>query len=269
MTMPKLLFFDIDGTLFDDSRLLPPSVIPALQAARAAGNLIFLNSGRTLCNLDPRLAQLPLDGMVLGCGTRVILRGETLRAVEYTPEETARLLGAARRCGLPLVWECDTAIYFDPAGPAHPAITGFRQYALDVGIARDIRADDPEFRAVKMFGFGEETQVRALMDAFRAQGFPYAYIDRQPGGWEIVPEGCSKGRGIDLVRERLGVPLADCYAFGDSLNDLSMLTHVPHGVAMGNAPEALQRRCAHVAPRPEEDGIARALASLGLTGGHA
>ena len=48
-----LLFFDIDGTLFDDSRRLPPSVLPALQKARDRGCRIFLNTGRTLCNLDP------------------------------------------------------------------------------------------------------------------------------------------------------------------------------------------------------------------------
>ena len=54
------------------------------------------------------------------------------------------------------------------------------------------------------------------------------------------------------------------YAFGDSENDLPMLTHVSHSVAMGNAPENVKRRCAHVAPRPEQDGIARALTDLGL-----
>ena len=32
--MPKLLFFDIDGTLFDDQHRLPPSVLPAFRRAR-------------------------------------------------------------------------------------------------------------------------------------------------------------------------------------------------------------------------------------------
>ena len=44
-----------------------------------------------------------------------------------------------------------------------------------------------------------------------------------------------------------------------------MLRHVPHSVAMGNAPESLQRICRYVAPRPEEDGIAKVLKQLKLT----
>ncbi len=43
--MPKLLFFDIDGTLFDDSRQLPASVAPALRQARVNGCRVFLNTG--------------------------------------------------------------------------------------------------------------------------------------------------------------------------------------------------------------------------------
>ena len=262
--MPKLLFFDIDGTLFDDDRRLPASVVPALRQAREAGCLLFLNSGRTLCNLDPRLEALPLDGMVLGCGTRIVLHGETLRALERSPADTLRLREAVLRLGVPLVWECDTALYFDPEGAAHPAISGFRAYADHVGIARDVRPEDPEFRAVKMFAFGTAAEIGALLEAFRGLGIPYDAIDRSRDSWELVPEGCSKATGIELLRRRFGAAPEDCYAFGDSTNDLPMLEHVPHGVAMGNAPEEVRSRCAHTAPRPEEDGIARALAELGL-----
>lgn len=259
-----LLFFDIDGTLFDDSRRLPPSVLPALQKARDRGCRIFLNTGRTLCNLDPRLDTLPLDGMVLGCGTRIVMRGETLKALEFSPEDSLRLRRAVLESGIPLVWECDTGMYFDPQGPAHPAIPHFRDFSEKAGIARDILPGDSSFRAVKMFAFGTREEMEGLLSAFAALSLPFQLIDRQPLGWELVPAGCSKGQGIDLVRERLGVPLSLCYAFGDSANDLPMLEHVPHSVAMGNAPEAVKRRCALVTARPEEDGVAKALTALAL-----
>ena len=262
--MPKLLFFDIDGTLFDDRRRLPPSVLPAFRKARENGCLLFLNTGRTLCNMDIRLDALPLDGCVLGCGTRVILHGQTLKALEFTPADSARLRKEVLSQRIPLVWECDTAIYFDPLGEPHPAISGFRDFADRAGISRDIHPDDPDFRAVKMFAFGPWEQVRSLLDRFQAIHLPFEAIDRQNSHWELVPAGCSKASGIDLLREQLGVPLSDCYAFGDSKNDLSMLSHVPHSVAMGNAPDEVKSLCSHVAPRPEEDGIAHALAALGL-----
>ena len=57
---------------------------------------------------------------------------------------------------------------------------------------------------------------------------------------EVVPKGCSKAGGIDYIVEHLGESLASCYVFGDSTNDLSMLTHVKNSIAMGNSyPEVL------------------------------
>ena len=70
-----LLFFDIDGTLFDDRHRMPPSVLPALEKARQNGHYLFVNTGRTLCNMDRRLDGFPFDGWVMGCGTRILLRG--------------------------------------------------------------------------------------------------------------------------------------------------------------------------------------------------
>ena len=265
MSLPeKLLFFDIDGTLFDDERRLPASVPPALRRARERSCGIIINTGRTYCNGEPRLDEMGVDGWSMGCGTRVILGGRTLRALEYDAEQSRAMLEVFRKAGMPTVYECDTAMYFDPQCPPHPAAEGFRAFADQRGISRDIREGDPEFRCVKMFVFGEEKRMKALLDSLRDLGAPYEAIPRGDLGWELVPEGCSKALGIELVRKALGVPLENCYAFGDSENDLSMLCHVPHGVAMGNAPEEVKARCAYVTDRPEEDGIAHALERLGL-----
>ena len=263
--MIRLLFFDIDGTLFDDHHLLPASVQPALQAARDNGCRIFLNTGRTLCNLDPRLDSLPLDGMILGCGTRILCQGRTLQALEYAPEDSFRIREIINRCGIPAVYECDTAMYFDPQGVPYPVIRHFRAFSDNVGISREIRPGDPDFRAVKMFTFSESPDpIRRMISALREAGYPYEAIDRGGAGWEVVPASCSKALGIERVRQELDVPLSSCYAFGDSTNDLPMLTHVPHSVAMGNAPEEVQRQCAFVTDRPEDDGIRNALRHLDL-----
>ena len=264
--MNKLLFFDIDGTLIDDSHQIPASVIPALCQARENGALLFINTGRTLCNMDPRLAEIPLDGMITGCGSRVICQGKTLRAVEYSPEDSMRIREIFLAHLLPTVFECDTGMYFDPAGPEWPTISEFRRFSDHAGLTRESREADPEFRAVKMFAFTDsEDALRDTLEHLKREGYPYEAIDRGGSGWEIVPAGCSKAAGIEIVRNALGLPLEVCYAFGDSNNDLPMLRHVPHSVAMGNAPESLQRICRYVAPRPEEDGIAKVLKQLKLT----
>ena len=259
-----LLFFDIDGTIFDDERRLPASVKPAMEAARRNGHRLVINTGRTLCNLDRRLDGFPLDGWIMGCGTRLTWHGETLRAMEYDPEKSLRLRDLFRDMRMPVVYECDTAMYFDPENSGHPAIAGFREWAETHGIRRDITEGDPEFRAVKMFCFAKRKGIAEMKKQTAAIGMPYTAINRWPEGWELVPAGYSKGKGIDLLRKKLGVKREDCFAFGDSRNDLTMLRHVGHSVAMGNASDDVKAACSYVTDRPENDGIEKAMRHFGL-----
>lgn len=255
-----LLFFDVDGTLIAEDHRIPASVRPALEAARSRGHRVLINTGRTLCNLDHRLDELPVDGWILGCGSRVIFQGETLKALEYAHEPSLRLRTLFLRLRIPLVYECDTAMYFDPLSPSHPTLEAFRDYALRTGIFREITENDEEFRAVKMFCFTEqEDDLQRIRVETAALGMPFSAIDRRPEGWELVPAGVSKGTGMDLLREKLGIGKEDCMAFGDSLNDEAMFRHAGISVAMGNATENVKALCSYVTARPEEDGIQKAL----------
>ena len=260
-----LLFFDIDGTLFDDRGVMPASMIQAMDEAHERGHRLIINTGRTLCNRDRRLDALPLDGWIMGCGTRVIYQGETLSSMELDPRRTMRLRNLMLEMEIPGVYECDTGLYFDPRGAAHPAITFFSGFARKQGIYREVQEDDPAFRGVKLFVFSDTREkIRQLEKRTGEMGMPFTGIDRGEGGYEMVPSGYSKGKGIEDLRRRLGAALEDCYAFGDSRNDLPMLTYAGHGIAMGNAPEDVQRVCEYVTGRPEEDGIRNAMIHYGL-----
>lgn len=49
----------------------------------------------------------------------------------------------------------------------------------------------------------------------------------------------------------------DCYAFGDSNNDISMFQAAGHGIAMGNACDELKNIADHVTTSVNDDGIYR------------
>ena len=260
-----LLFFDIDGTLFDDRHQLPASVRPAMDQARQNGHSLFVNTGRTLCNMDHRLDGFPLDGWVMGCGTRIILHGKTLQSMEYSLRESMNLVGLLRSHRLPAVYECDTGMYFDPEGTSHPALSHLMRFSEDHRIRREVSDRDPEFRIVKMLLFSARPEPVQLFCAEAGRlGMPYTAIDRGQEAWEMVPSGYSKAGGIDRICLELGRSAEDCMAFGDSSNDLSMLLAVKYSIAMGNAPEDVKARCFHVTDRPEKDGIANAMRKFGI-----
>lgn len=208
-----LLFFDIDGTIFDDQRNLPASVKPAMEEAGKNGHKLIINTGRTLCNMDHRLDDYPIDGWIMGCGTRVIYHGETLRRMEHSLSESLQLRSVFLKLEIPVVYECDTAMYFDPMVRPNKAIGGFREFAECHGIARDIDEEDIEFRIVKMFCFAKQERIQALKKQTEEIGIPYDAIDRGPDAWEIVPKGYSKGMGLIIfgitsgIRRMIVMPL--------------------------------------------------------------
>ena len=259
-----LLFFDIDGTIFDDRGRLPASVLPAMEAAHENGHRLVINTGRTLCNLDHRLDGFPLDGWIMGCGTRILYHGETLQFMERSPRDSLRLRKLFLEAEIPVIWECDTAMYFDPLAPAHPAVSGFRKFAESRAICREVSEGDPEFRAVKMFCFTDACKIGEIISRTSAAGMPFTAIDRRPEGWELVPAGYSKGGGIDILREKLGVPREECVAFGDSNNDRTMFEHAGVSIVTGNAPDSVKALGTWVTDRPEDNGIANAMRHFGL-----
>ena len=72
----KALFFDVDGTLLSEiTHKIPDSALEALAASRRAGNLVFINSGRTYAFLGDIEAMVECDGLLCGCGTGVVDHG--------------------------------------------------------------------------------------------------------------------------------------------------------------------------------------------------
>ena len=78
----------------------------------------------------------------------------------------------------------------------------------------------------------------------------------KPNFLEITPSGTSKGKALAFLAGHLGFSLAQTLAFGDSLNDLSMLQACGTSVAMGNARCEVKAVCTFVAKTNNEDGVA-------------
>ena len=78
--------------------------------------------------------------------------------------------------------------------------------------------------------------------------------------------GLSKNCKRDAVRAILDYvgDAGTTYGFGDSENDLSLFEQVDVSVAMGNAVPAVKRAATLVTDTVGNDGVAKALAKLGL-----
>ena len=110
----KAIFFDIDGTLWDEKFQIPESTKKAFEMLKNNGHLTFICSGRTLSYIqDERLLALGFDGIVAGCGTYVEKAGEVLFYKRIEEEVLERTLKILKPYHYPVVLEGREYLYVD------------------------------------------------------------------------------------------------------------------------------------------------------------
>ena len=65
-----IVFFDLDGTLIsdDEAYIIPDSAVNAIHKAQENGHLMYVDTGRTVMNVEQRIRDIGFDGYVCGCG---------------------------------------------------------------------------------------------------------------------------------------------------------------------------------------------------------
>lgn len=70
--MKKIIFLDLDGTLWTFEKI-PSSALEAIELARKNGHKIYINTGRTRCEVPQFLFDMNLDGYCFGAGSEIII----------------------------------------------------------------------------------------------------------------------------------------------------------------------------------------------------
>ncbi len=79
---------------------------------------------------------------------------------------------------------------------------------------------------------------------------------------EISDVRASKGAALSTLADYLGIPLEATVAFGDNLNDVSMLKVAGTGIAMANATKEAQEAADLIGASCDEAGVAKYLATI-------
>lgn len=80
--------------------------------------------------------------------------------------------------------------------------------------------------------------------------------------FELINEISSKGQGIKILCNHLGIELKDTMAIGDNQNDLSMFEIVQFSVAMENAYDSIKEKCSFVTLNNNSSGVGHAIENV-------
>ncbi len=273
----RLIAADVDGTLVDDRRQIPPAVREALAEARAAGCRLTLATGRMYASVLPFAEAVRTDApLILYNGAALVERGSrrvTFRRCLSLAD--ARLaLTLLRRFPLHVNLYVGEDLYIERVTPA--ATESMVKDGVTAQAVGDLVAflrEDP----VKLLCIGEPADLEAFRLAFleeRARrGLPGQtphLVRSEPTYLEVLPPGVNKGVALAELARQLAIPLEAVVAFGDNLNDAEMLEVAGLGVAVGNAHPDLKARADLVAGTNNKGGMAPVIREIILAeaGGH-
>lgn len=252
--MVKAIFFDIDGTLVSfETHKIPQSTIDAVHEVRQKGVKVFIATGRPVPFID-NLGDLEYDGLMsvngASCRTSdgtVILRRPVQR------DDLERLIAFCKETPIPIAFASDDDVFLTEENDAVREVftllnvraTGVRpiECCLDMDV----------MQIIAFFTAEQEPQMVAeVISGCEAHRWHPAFAD-------CIVSGVSKSTGIDAMIDYYGIDLSETMAFGDGGNDMSMLSHVAHGIAMGNASDEVKAVARYVTTSVDDDGIANVL----------
>lgn len=271
----KLIFLDIDGTLTVPGENTPPqSALDAIKKAQAAGNKVFLCTGRNYDMLKP-LLRYDFDGVVASSGGYIMYGDKVLFDCPMSDEERDTAIESLHKHGVFCTIEAfdgswgdenlDAFLKDQPEGNSE--IERWRKsLSSNLGI-RPMKEynGSPIYKVV--FMCTEASQLNEAKSRLE-DSFTFVMQEIPEHGCingEIVNHKFDKGKGVKIVADHLGISMADTYGFGDSMNDMEMIQAVGFSVCMENGQKALKEQCDMICPSVQDDGIASAFEQLKLT----
>ena len=267
-----LIAIDIDGTLLTSRRDISRRTLHALRRAASAGKHVALCTGRSLNSGRYAAEKVPASTtLVFHSGALILetLDGPLLRAVNMPRSLAVDLVEYVKRRGHdPLVYEPvpeSRYIWYE-----HPrSANGWRERYLASNADKSFQVEDldqvlsrdPAQIAVAGRGSSMHDLEAELAEYGDRIGTILSRSTLADDYWcmEIVPSGVSKAKALAFLGERYGIEAKRMISIGDNFNDLDMIEYAGLGVAMGNAPDAVQRAADLVAPTNDADGVAHVI----------
>ena len=99
--MKKIIFLDLGGTLWTFEKI-PGSALEAIEHARKNGHKIYINTGRTRCEVPQFLLDMNLDGYCFGAGSEIIIDNKQVLFEPLKKRDTQFILHIAKDSGFSL-----------------------------------------------------------------------------------------------------------------------------------------------------------------------
>ena len=208
---------DFDGTLCisdweTGEEHFDPAVLEAVARYQRAGGLFGVSTGRPMHPMSERVQDIvDLDFFIVTTGAQVIDRSHSVLFERAIDLDVAQRL-YERYTSDDMVFLAVTDRDFFSVGKA---------YSPRMKAIGSLDEAEGTLLGVSLEYHGDQGAARAARDDMNRRFANYIEGFQNLGSVDVVAKGCSKGAGVGVIRDALG--LSCVVGIGDSYNDLSLL----------------------------------------------
>lgn len=261
LSAPKIVFFDIDDTLYDQNKSVPDSTAEAIHTLQSKGVITAIATGRSPYMFQELRHRLDIHSFVSFNGSYVVHEDSPVYKNPLSRSVLKALISRTENLGwsLALVNEAQMKMNGDASEKARESIASLK-------LPMSFPDRDPHFyenydvyQGLLFYSANEDADFlnQDPLDVFR-------YVRWHEFGVDVIPGNGSKAAGIKQLLNKLNLKPEDACAFGDGNNDVEMLSYVGTGIAMGNAVDAAKKSADLVTTSVHQDGIYHGLKQIGL-----
>ncbi|MEM9465557.1 MAG: HAD-IIB family hydrolase [Actinomycetota bacterium] len=261
----RLIATDLDGTFFGAEHRPEARSVAAMNAAQAAGIICVAVTGRSHMGGAPLATSTGADlDWFIGSngGHRLNLRTREMEERLLFQDADVGAIRASLEAeddGFAFGWEArDQLVWEAPFVELSPnRLTG-------TALKEEDRLGDGTTPndVGKMFVAHPDLGHASLIDRLQPHVGDHHATSSGINFAEITPSGADKGAALARLCAQLDIVAEEVVAFGDNLNDLTMLTWAGRGVAMGNALDEVKSVADEVTSTNVDFGVARILEEL-------
>lgn len=268
----KIIALDLDDTLLTGKLTISDRTIHAIQNCASHGIYITIASGRTDDAILPFVRCLDLAGTeqgryIIGQNGSLLFDLHT-RLPIFLKKVPGDILIHVYRCAKQMNLACEV---YSPGSIIVPYKNKWSD--IDASLSKlEIKVED-DFETLLQKGHpkilvpGEPEQIQKLYQQLKEEiGYKCVIFTSKPYFLEVLPYQAGKGEALEFLCKKLGIKREQTMAFGDSMNDESLLRYTYHSVAMCNGLPEIQKIARYTTNfSNDQDGIADFLEKNVLT----
>lgn len=245
----RTIALDLDGTLLNQQKQILPESLEILTQARQKGIKVIIVTGRHHVAIHPFYQALQLDTPAICCNGTYTYNYQQRRVLSGNPltkSQAIRVTELLRNHPIQSLMYIDDAMAFE-----HQDDSISRWLAWSAGLPENqrpnmVHVDKFETaidKADNVWKFATSSEDMDALNHFSA------LVEQELGlecerSWhnqiDLAQRGNTKGNRLRQWVESQGLTMDSVIAFGDNLNDVSMLEQVGMGVAMGNSSDEVK-----------------------------